>query len=135
MALKYDFKEKVKELKEFLQMRGINITKEINNIEVVEGYDNCTCHLTCEYKNKIIEIMLTNCSNDTLSIFYYYWHSSNNNNFRMSPVVSFSIMDLSSEKVMFGYIINKSFYTFIEMLNIYLKNYKEIEDGEVKFQF
>ena len=38
-------------------------------------------------------------------------------------------------KVMFGYIINKSFYTFIEMLNIYLKNYKEIEDGEVKFQF
>jgi len=129
MALKYDFKEKVKELKEFLQMRGINITEEINNIEVVEGYDNCTCHLTCKYNNKIIEVMLTNCSNDTLSVFYNYWHSSNNNNFRMSPVVSFSIMDLSSEKVMFDNIIHKSLYTYIEMLNIYLNNYKEIENA------
>ena len=57
MSLKYDFKEKVKELKRIFQEQGINIIEEVNNIEVVEGYDNCSCHLTCKYNNKIIEVM------------------------------------------------------------------------------
>ncbi|MDD3819461.1 MAG: hypothetical protein PHG41_06500 [Actinomycetota bacterium] len=131
--INYDFQEKINELKSFLKRKEVNIIREAINIS--DDIDNCYCQLKGKIKDKIINIHLKPYDENSLSIFYSFWLVENKHNIKMSPVVSFSIMDLSSEKVMFGYIINKSFYTFIEMLNIYLKNYKEIEDGEVKFQF
>ena len=131
--INYDFQEKINELKSFLKRNEVNIIKEAINIS--DDIDNCYCQLKGKIKDKIINIHLKTYNENSWSIFYSYWLSETKHNIQISPVIEFSIIEIPSESKKLEKIFKQSFYTFIEMLNIYLKNYKEIEDGEVKIQF
>ena len=131
--INYDFQEKINELKSFLKRNEVNIIKEAINIS--DDIDNCYCQLKGKIKDKIINIHLKTYDENSLSIFYSYWLSENKHNIQISPVIEYSIIEIPSESKKLEKIFKQSFHTFMEMIKVYSKINKEIEDGEVKFQF
>jgi len=118
MALKYDFQEKINELKSFLKRNEVNIIKEAINI-------NCYCQLKGKIKDKIINIHLKTYDENSLSIFYSYWLSENKHNIQISPVIEYSIIEIPSESKKLEKIFKQSFHTFMEMIKVYSKINKE----------
>ena len=131
--INYDFQEKINELKSFLKRNEVNIIKEAINIS--DDIDNCYCQLKGKIKDKIINIHLKTYDENSLSIFYSYWLIENKIVDSNSPVIEYSIMEIPSECKKKKKIFKQSFHTFMEMIKVYSKINKEIENGEVKFQF
>jgi len=128
---KYDYEALYKIIKKLLEKRKLAIVRE----EFQADKDDYYCNILFKLFNRNVNIHLTPLGEEIIGLGYSYWASENRVKENNSPVIEYSIIEIPSESKKLEKIFKQSFHTFMEMIKVYSKINKEIEDGEVKFQF
>lgn len=127
MTFNYNYLDKINELKDYLQKKGLILIKKemnLNDDDIINIY----CQLQYKYRNKIINVHLKPSDENCLSIFYSYWQCQNKLVKYNSGVLEYTIMKIPAIDNIYIKTIKQSLKTFKKLLKVHLRNYKEVKN-------
>ena len=125
---KYDYEALYKIIKKLLEKQKLAIVRE----EFQADKDDYYCNIQFKLFNRNVNIHLTPLGEEIIGLGYSYWASENKVKENNSPVLQYTLLRIPTDNYLFEKNLQYCHKTFKKMLKSHIKNYKEIEDGEVK---